>query len=127
MSAHEFIFAGEPALLYSWTDVQPGGAPYLVFDWVNLGRPMTAIEFVIVNKGGVDVVATPEASPDGTYIASVGLAAPEALTITAGTTGADPYGVDLIIPYWRLWLDGNTTCDVYVYGIPRSRMLWPPT
>jgi hypothetical protein len=117
------LVGGHPSLIFSVLNKEIDGEPDLIFDWQDWGRLFTALAFMIVNKGGGDVTVTPEISPDQTNIASAGIGVPAALVVASGKTSMDPYGVDLMAPWWRLWITASgaaSVCDVYVYGIARG-------
>lgn len=120
------VHAGYPFLLARYLDVAVAG-PTVVFDWQGWGadKPYTALLFAVVNKGVGSVDQTVEISVDGVTACTVGAAVPVAITIPAGEASADPFGIDLMAPYWRLCLTGTSICDVYVYAIPRSAMQLP--
>jgi hypothetical protein len=100
-------------------DLAVTGAPMLAFDWQDWSG-YTAIMFGVVNKGANPVMVTPEISHDGAHVITVGDGVPAALVVPVNESSYDPYGVDRMVSFWRLWLSGNSTVDVYVYGIRRG-------
>jgi hypothetical protein len=94
-------------------------APMLAFDWQEWSG-YTGVMFGIVNKGANPVVVTPEISHDAEHVITTGENVPVALTVPANEASYDPYGVDRMVAYWRLWLSGDSTVDVYVYGLKRG-------
>lgn len=113
-----------PAEIWTYLDFQSTVDPVLVFDWKPWGREFTAVAFLISNKGASPVKLIPEFSPDALHICTVGHGLPKplasALTIPAGEASYEPFGIDLMAPYLRLWLAGDAVCDVRIFGIPRS-------
>lgn len=107
-----------PAILERLGVVLAPGVPELIFDWRDLS-PFTAVGFMVVNHTGGAIVATPEMSPDASHVVTVGAGKPEALTVAADGCSYDPYGVDLLAPFWRFWVSGSGSVDVYVFGIQR--------
>jgi hypothetical protein len=105
--------------LITLENVDVDAAPSLAFDWQDWGR-FTAIAVGIVNKGAAPVIATPEISHDANYVITTGRGVPEPLTILAGEASYDPFGVDLLVVYWRLWLSGDSIVDVHVVGLTRG-------
>jgi len=104
-----------------YANVAVDASPDLVFDWQDFSK-YTALAFVVVNKGDNPVVVTPEMSPDAEHVVTVGTGVPEAVTVPAGGCSYDPYGVDILARFWRVWLSSvaGTSVDVYVYGILRT-------
>jgi len=94
-------------------------APMLAFDW-QAWSGFTGVMFGVVNKGANPVLVTPEVSHDALYVVTIGENVPAPLTVPPGEASYDPYGVDRMVEYWRLWLSGDSTVDVYVYGLRRN-------
>jgi hypothetical protein len=111
--------ASGPPVIISEHDVVLAGET-LVFDWRRLGYDFTALAFMVSNLSSGDVVVTPEMSPDGVHAVTVGVGVPAALTVPAGGTSYDPYGIDLLARFWRLWLSGNGNAYVHVLGLKRG-------
>jgi len=91
----------------------------LLFDWERLGIFNTALRFVINNTGGGVLTVTPEAAYTDAGPPEVGTQAPAAFTVGPGEAYGDPYGMDEMRPYWRLWVSGNSTFEWGVLGVSR--------
>lgn len=119
-----------------WVTIQPAGAAQrvldptlpaqafsnvgtnLLFDFQDLGHRYSALRLV----GKVDTgsaVFTPEASYFPAGPAESGVAAPQPFTVGAGQCYGDPYGIDEMRPFWRLWISGSADGSWGVLGIPR--------
>lgn len=108
-----------PGDLITYLDGNVSGNPILLFDWALLGKFYTAIRFVLINTGAAVLTVTPQAAylPDGPP--EVGSLAPVAFTVQPGECYGDPYGIDEMRPYWRVWVNGSTTFKWGILGIPR--------
>jgi hypothetical protein len=90
----------------------------LLFDFADLGHRHTALRFVVRVDSGTPTF-TPEASYFPTGPAESGRAAPASFTVPVGQCYGDPYGIDEMRPYWRLWIAGTATGAWGVLGISR--------
>lgn len=71
-----------------------------------------------MNDGGGLLTATPEASYDGVLV-EAGPVAPVAFTVAAGYCYGDPYGIDEMRPFGRLWVSGNSSGRWAIQAIRR--------
>lgn len=118
--ASRSVASGPPKLIELFPDVAVDTDPVLVFDWRELGTNYTALAFMVVNTGAGQITARPEMSPDGLHVVTVGVGIPASIDIPADGTSYDPYGIDLLARYWRLWLSGTGSADVYLFGLRRG-------
>jgi hypothetical protein len=91
----------------------------LLFDFVDLGHRYTGLRLVARADTGAPTF-TPEASYFPAGPAEVGAMAPQPFSLAAGQCYGDPYGIDEMRPYWRLWVAGVATGAWGVLGIPRA-------
>jgi hypothetical protein len=119
-----------------WVTIQPAGGPPIVldpslaaqafnnvgtnllFDFQRLSQKYSALRFIARVDSG-----NPTFTPETTYFpggpAEAGIMAPQPFTVAVGHCYGDPYGIDEMRPYWRLWISGTATGAWGVLGIPR--------
>lgn len=102
-----------------WAPFTVSGSPILLFDWRPLGNNYTALLFLATNEGSDPLTFTPEISPDGVHVCTVGEGIPAALTVPAGEALHDTFGIDLQAHLWRWWVSGTGSGNRGVRGIPR--------
>ena len=110
----------KPLWVKPLTSGSVAGGPQLLFDWEDLGLTWSALRFVVINDGAGLLTVTPEAGYTSAGPASAGALAPVAFTVAAGQAYGDPYGIDEMRPWWRVWISGTSSYRWGVLGLERT-------